>query len=74
MDCIVKHVCCALQVTDNKQRIGELKALIEQRRVQRSMANLGNPAAAPDQETDPVEENAKAEVEQVKQPSLKFCK
>ena len=54
-------------MTDNKQRIGELKALIEQRRVQRSMANLGNPVAASDQEIDPVEENAKAEVEQVKQ-------
>lgn len=55
-----------MQVTDNKQRIGELKALIEQRRVQRSMAGLTDPsAAASDQDPDPVEENAKAEIEQV---------
>lgn len=56
-----------MQVTDNKQRIGELKALIEQRRVQRSMAGLSAPSASlPDQSPDPVEENAKAEIEQQK--------
>lgn len=52
-----------VQVTDNKQRISELKAAIEQRRVQRSMASLADPAAP--QEPDSVEESAKAQIEQV---------
>lgn len=51
------------KVTDNKQRISELKSAIEQRRVQRSMASLADPAAP--QEPDSVEENAKAQIEQV---------
>ncbi|DBA83158.1 TPA: hypothetical protein ACH3X2_006681 [Trebouxia sp. C0005] len=56
------------QVTDNKQRISELKALIEQRRVQRSMASLNDPSAAfqPEQQPDPAEESAKAQIEQEK--------
>ncbi|DBA74016.1 TPA: hypothetical protein ACH3X1_010839 [Trebouxia sp. C0004] len=56
------------QVTDNKQRISELKAVIEQRRVQRSMASLSDPTAAfqPEQQPDPAEENAKAQIEQEK--------
>ena len=56
-----------LQVTDNKQRISELKAAIEQRRVQRSMAGLADPAAAAQaaQQPDTVEESAKAQIEQV---------
>ena len=52
-----------MQVTDNKQRISELKSAIEQRRVQRSMASLSDPAAP--QEPDSVEESAKAQIEQV---------
>ena len=52
-----------VQVTDNKQRISELKSAIEQRRVQRSMASLADPAAP--QEPDSVEESAKAQIEQV---------
>lgn len=55
-----------LQVTDNKQRIGELKALIEQRRVKQSMASLNDPGAvSTSQEADAVEEEAKAAIEQV---------
>ena len=56
-----------VQVSDNKQRISELKAVIEQRRVQRSMASLNDPTAAfqPDQQPDPAEETAKAQIEQV---------
>ena len=63
-DCCVCNDCpvCA-QVTDNKQRISELKSAIEQRRVQRSMASLAE-AAGP-QESDSVEESAKAQIEQV---------
>ena len=55
-----------MQVTENKQRISELKSAIEQRRVQRSMAGLTDPAAAQAaQEPDAVEESAKAQIEQV---------
>lgn len=56
------------QVTDNKQRISELKAAIEHRRVQRSMAGLADPAAAAQaaQQPDAVEESAKAQIEQEK--------
>ena len=56
-----------VQVSNNKQRISELKAVIEQRRVQRSMASLNDPTAAfqPDQQPDPAEETAKAQIEQV---------
>jgi len=55
-------------VTDNKQRISELKAVIEQRRVQRSMASLHDPSVAfeADQQPDSVEESAKAQIEQVR--------
>lgn len=54
-------------MTDNKQRISELKAAIEHRRVQRSMAGLADPAAAAQaaQQPDAVEESAKAQIEQV---------
>ena len=56
-----------VQVSDNKQRISELKAVIEQRRVQRSMASLNDPSAVFqfDQQPDPAEESAKAQIEQV---------
>lgn len=52
---------------DNKQRISELKAVIEQRRVQRSMASLNDPSSAfqTEQQSDSVEESAKAQIEQV---------
>jgi len=63
-----------VQVTDNKQRISELKAVIEQRRVQCSMASLNDPTAAfqPDHQPDPAEETAKAQIEQVSF-CLSFC-
>ena len=51
-----------LQVNDCKHRISELKALIQQRRVQRSMASLNGDAA--DQAPDPEEDRAKAQIEQ----------
>ena len=56
-----------MQVSDNKQHISELKAVIEQRRVQRSMASLNDPSAAfqSEQQPDPAEESAKAQIEQV---------
>ena len=59
--------CCGPQVGDNKQRISELKAVIEQRRVQRSMASLNDPSSAfqTEQQSDSVEESAKAQIEQV---------
>jgi len=64
----------SLQVTDNKQRISELRAVIEQRRVQRSMASLNDPTSAfqPEQQPDPTEESAKAQIEQVSF-CLSFC-
>lgn len=54
-------------MTDNKQRISELKGVIEQRRVQRSMAGLADAAAAAQaaHHPDSVEESAKAQIEQV---------
>lgn len=56
-----------MQVTENKQRISELKGAIEQRRVQRSMAGLTDPAAAlAAQQPDAGEESAKAQIEQVR--------
>lgn len=52
------------QVNASKQRINELKAHIEQRRVQRSMSE---PATPPEQlAPDPEEERAKAAIEQEK--------
>lgn len=51
-----------LQVNDCKNRISELKALIQQRRVQHSMASLNDNAA--DQAPDPEEDRAKAQIEQ----------
>ena len=60
-------------MTDNKQRISELKAAIEQRRVQRSMAMLTQPASAQTAlEPDAMEESAKAQIEQVIQ-NLNRC-
>ena len=68
----VLSVC--VQVTDNKQRISELKGAIEQRRVQRSMSSLADPAAAQaPQEPDPVEEQAKAQIEQVGHDQQESC-
>ena len=63
-----------VQVTDNKQRISELKVVIEQRRVQCSMASLDDPTAAfqIDHQPDPAEETAKAQIEQVSF-CLSFC-
>ena len=54
-------------MTDNKQHISELKAVIEKRRMQRSMATRDDPTAAAlaQQQPDPVEEGAKAQIEQV---------
>lgn len=52
------------KVNGNKKRINELKALIEQRRVQRAVGSLTDPEAATDQAPDREEENAKA---------CKFC-
>ena len=51
-----------LQVNDCKHRISELKATIQQRRVQRSMASINGDVA--DQAPDPEEDRAKAQVEQ----------
>ena len=75
------HLCCCrptalqskcasllLQVNDCKHRISELKALIQQRRVQQSMASLTEGAA--EQAADPEEERAKAQIEQASRYSL----
>ena len=49
-----------LQVNDCKHRISELKALIQQRRVQQSMASLTGDAA--DQAPDAEEDRAKSQI------------
>ncbi|KAK9811828.1 hypothetical protein WJX72_010914 [[Myrmecia] bisecta] len=55
------------QVNESRQRINELKALIEQRRIQRSMAGLGGSGAdGQSGELDPEEERAKALIEKEK--------
>ncbi len=53
-------------VNDSKQRINELKTMIEQRRVQRSVAGISGGESGVEVEDDPEEQRCKDLIEQVR--------